>query len=65
MNRYSFFILCMLLGLLSSSAAVPGELRGIVTDADTDEPVVGCIVKSKGAFTSTDKDGRFTISPCG
>lgn len=63
MNRYSFFILCMLLGLLSSSAAVPGELRGIVTDADTDEPVVGCIVKSKGAFTSTDKDGRFTISP--
>lgn len=63
MNRYSFFILCILLGLLSVSAAGPGELRGTVVDADTDEPVAGCIVKSKGAFTSTDKDGRFVITP--
>ena len=63
MNRYSFFILCVLLDLLSASAADPGELRGRVVDADTDEPVVGCIVKSKGAFTSTDKEGRFVINP--
>lgn len=63
MNRYSFFILCVLLGLLSASAADPGELRGRVVDADTDEPVAGCIVKSKGAFTSTDKEGRFVINP--
>lgn len=61
MNRYSFFILCVLLGVLSASAAHPGELRGRVVGADTGEPVVGCIVKSKGAFTSTDKDGRFAI----
>lgn len=63
MNRYSFFILCVLLDLLSASAADPGELRGRVVDDDTDEPVVGCIVKSKGSFTSTDKEGRFAINP--
>lgn len=63
MNRYSFFILCVLLGLLSASAADPDGLRGRVVDADTDEPVVGCIVKSKGAFYSTDKEGRFVINP--
>ena len=63
MNRYSFFILCFLLGLLSASAADPDGLRGRVVDADTDEPVVGCIVKSKGVFTSTDKEGGFVINP--
>lgn len=63
MNRHSFFILCVFLGLLSASAAGPGELRGTVVDDDTDEPVVGCIVKSKGAFTSTDKKGHFAITP--
>jgi len=63
MNRYSFFILCIFLGLLSASAADLGELRGKVVDADTEEPIVGCIVKSKGAFTSTDKEGHFAITP--
>lgn len=63
MNRYSFFILCVFLGLLSALAAGPGELRGIVVDADSDEPVAGCIVKAKGVFTSTDKNGCFTITP--
>ncbi|MDE6545265.1 MAG: carboxypeptidase-like regulatory domain-containing protein, partial [Paramuribaculum sp.] len=63
MNRYSFFILSVLLGLLSASAADPGELRGRVVDSDTDEPVVGCVVKSKGAFTSADREGRFVIHP--
>lgn len=63
MNRYSFLILCVLFGLLSASAAYPGELRGKVVDADTEEPVVGCIVKTKGAFTSTDNSGRFVIVP--
>lgn len=61
MNRYNFFILCVFLGLLSVSAAAPGILRGRVVDGDTGAPVVGCIVKSKGAFTSTDKEGRFVI----
>lgn len=61
--RYSFLILCVFLGLLPVAAAVRGELRGSVVDADTGEPVVGCIVKTKGAFTSTDKDGRFVVKP--
>ena len=63
MIRYSFFILCVLLGLLSASAADQGELRGKVVDAGSGESIAGCIVKSKGAFTSTGKDGRFAISP--
>lgn len=63
MNRYSFLLLCTLLGLLSASATNTYELRGKVVDTDTDEPVAGCIVKSKGAFTSTGKDGRFAITP--
>lgn len=50
------------MGLLSVKAADPGKLSGMVVDAETDEPIIGCIVKSKGAFTSTDKEGRFIIS---
>lgn len=65
MNRYSFFIFCVLPGLLSAlaSASAPGELRGKVVDDDSRQPVVGCIVKSKGAFATTDKDGCFRITP--
>ncbi len=63
MNRHCFLLLCTLIGMLSASATDTGELRGKVVDADTDEPVAGCIVKSKGAFTSTGKEGRFAITP--
>lgn len=63
MNRYSSFIICVFLGLLSAKAADPGKICGKVVDADTDEPVAGCIVRSKGAFASTDKEGRFAITP--
>lgn len=63
MIRYSFFILCVFLGLLSATAAVPGELRGTVKDALTGEPVSSAIVKSKGAFTSTDANGMFVLRP--
>ena len=62
MNRYSFFILCLMLGLLSVMAADPGRLHGTVRDAVTGEPVVGAIVKAKGAFTSTDREGYFNLS---
>lgn len=62
MRRYSFFILCVLSVLSSASAADRRDLRGMVVDADSDEPITGCIVKSKGAFASTDKEGRFVIS---
>lgn len=63
MNGYCAFIICAFLGLLSAKAADPGEVCGKVVDADTDEPVAGCIVRSKGAFASTDKEGRFAITP--
>ncbi len=70
MNGYSSFIICVFFGLLTSATTVtaattaaPGELTGMVVDADTNEPVAGCIVKTKGAFTSANKDGRFIINP--
>lgn len=63
MIRYSFFILCVLLGLLSATAADPGRLHGNVRDAVTGEPVVGAIVKVKGAFASTDRNGYFSLMP--
>ena len=63
MNGYCAFIVCAFLGLLSAKAADPGKVCGKVVDADTDEPVAGCIVRSKGAFASTDKEGRFAITP--
>lgn len=63
MIRYNFLILCMMLGLLSVSAADPGKLRGIVMDADTNEPIQGVIVKTKGAFVTTGSDGSFVLTP--
>ena len=63
MTRYCFLILSLLSGLLSVTAADQDELQGSVIDADTDEPISGVIVRSKGVFTSTDTDGRFTIVP--
>lgn len=60
MKPYCVFLPCVLI-VLSSSAANRKELRGKVVDAFTEEPVVGCIVKSKSFFASTDKDGLFVI----
>lgn len=62
MMRYSFFIICILSALLSVMAAEPGKLRGLIRDATTGEPVVGAIVRTKGAFTASDADGRFVLS---
>lgn len=62
MTRYSLFIISILLGLLSATAAVPGRVRGSVTDAATSEPLAGVIVRSKGAFTSTDREGQFMLT---
>ncbi len=63
MNKSGFFILCVMLGLLSATAADPGRLRGLVKDAVTEEPVVGAIVKAMETFTSTDRNGRFSLLP--
>lgn len=61
MTGYNFLILCILLGTLSLRAAAPGELRGLVTDGETGEPIRGVVVQTKGSFTSTDADGKFSI----
>lgn len=62
MTRFSFFILNVLFGLLSAKAADSGELRGVVKDADTGEPVIGAIVRAKGAFASTNRGGCFVLA---
>ena len=61
MKRYCIIILCILTGVLSATAAVPGELRGTIRDAQTGEPIAGAIVKAKGSFTYTDADGDFIL----
>ena len=63
MKGYGYFILFVMSGLSSATAAEPGPLCGRVNDADTGAPIAGVIVKAKGAFVSTDKEGRFSLSP--
>ena len=60
--RLNLFIINMLLGLLPAWATVPGEISGKVSDVSSGEPIAGVVVKSKGAFTSTDINGNFKIS---
>ena len=66
--RYCFFILCLLRGLLASTAAVPAEAHSTVTDADDNLPVAGVIVQSTGkegkvlSFGRTDASGRFSLT---
>ncbi len=67
MNRYSFFILWFLLGLLPSAAAIPEELHGTVTDSETGELIPGVIVQALNrngkpvAFASSSASGTFTL----
>lgn len=67
MNRYNFFILCLILGLLSSSAAVPERASGTIVDGETGQPVAGAVVQALNksgkaiAFASSDAAGAFKI----
>ena len=67
MNRYSFFILSLFLGLLPVSAAAQETVYGKVVDGETLEPVGGVVVQAlnkngkASAFTSSDPDGVFKI----
>ena len=51
-------------GLTNAQTSGIGRVTGIVISADDDEPVVGASVMVKGTKvgTSTDIDGKFTIS---
>lgn len=59
--RNSFFILCILFGLLHAMGAVPDDIVGKIVDADNGEHVVGAVVKAKGSFTSSDAEGIFRL----
>ncbi len=67
MTRYSFFTLCLFLGLLSASAAVPETASGIIIDAESRQPVGGAVVQALNArgkavaFASSNANGVFKI----
>lgn len=67
MSRYKFFILCLILGLMSVSASVPETASGIIVDAESRQPVVGAVVQAIShqgkvtAFASSNADGVFKI----
>ncbi len=67
MNRFTLFIQCILLGLLSAMAAVPKELHGIISDCESGEPISGVVVQalnSNGkttAFASSSDTGFFSL----
>lgn len=61
--RYSFFLFCVLFGLLSATAAADRDrLQGIVKDSATGDPIAGAIVKAGDAFVTTDRNGHFIFS---
>ena len=65
MKRYVlsiFIIFCWVLTMMPIGLAeIPANIRGVVKDAESGEPIAGAIVKAKGLFTSTDSDGRFVM----
>lgn len=67
MNRLCFFLLCLFLGLLSASAAVPETISGTVIDAQSQQPIAGVVIQvlnHKGkviSFSSSDATGTFKI----
>ena len=60
--KISFLILCLTLAAAAAEAAGPGTISGTVTDADSGEPVAGVVIKAAKAFTSSDADGRFSLT---
>lgn len=68
MIKSGFFILCVLFGLLSVSAAVPGEVRGRLADAASGDPVAGAVVQALSgsgrplSFGSSGADGFFRLT---
>lgn len=68
MSRRTFFMIAIILGMMSTSAAsLPEELSGTISDAETGEPISGVVVQalnSEGraiAFASSNATGIFSI----
>lgn len=57
------FIILILFMALADIAARAGDIRGKLIDADTNEPVVGAVIKAVGdnGFTSSRADGTFIL----
>lgn len=67
MTRYNFFILCLFLGQLSVSAAVPESAAGTIVDGESRKPIAGAVVQALNrqgrvtSFASSDATGAFKI----
>lgn len=67
MIRNSFFIFCLILGLLSTSAVAQDKFQGKIVDAENQQPIAGVVVQAINAngkaiaFASSSLDGRFII----
>ena len=57
------FVLLACLGVSEAAWAAPVRLQGIITDAQTNDPVIGAGVVVKGTYNgaATDADGRFSL----
>lgn len=63
-RKLTLLLVCLLTGIGLSIAQTPKEIRGIVVSEEDGQPVIGASVLVKGTAigTTTDLDGKFTIS---
>lgn len=65
MKRQVCYWILLLAGLLlpGSASVYAQSLRGVVTEAETGQPIVGATVILKGSSTNatTDEEGNYTI----
>lgn len=67
MTRLYLFMICFLWGLLPSQAVSPDELKGMVIDADSRQPIAGVVIQALTksgkalAFSSTSAEGKFSV----
>lgn len=63
MKIFCFLAILCLFFMPFLAMAQTGKICGSVKDSTTGSPLSGVIVKSKDVFTSSDKDGKFCITP--
>lgn len=61
MKLWIMTLSALLVGVFTLTATAPASIRGSVVDAVSGEPLPGVVVKAKGGFTSTDRDGCYSL----
>ncbi len=65
MRLFRFLFVISLLLVPFTVPAQISKICGVIKDSSTGAPIAGVIVKANGSFTSSDRDGRFCITPKG